>query len=445
MRESLYRILKGGFAGAALIVASAVSADVVGTGSVIFMHPDGASAASWAAARALLVGPDKDLEWDRIPQIALYRGHMKDSLTATSNGGATTHAYGVKVYSDAYGRTAADERGEEIVDAEGRSLSVARQAIAAGIRVGVVQTGTNTEPGTGCFLASVERRGDHEEIAAQLIESGADVILGGGERYFLPDGVQGAHGAGVRTDGRNLIQEARDSGYRVVRTRDELKRLPTGAERVLGLFASYHTFNALPEETLEAEGLPQYNPEAPSVAEMTQAAIDVLDRDGDRYFLIVEEEGTDNFGNRNNASGMFEAMRRADEAFGVARRHVAANPATLLITAADSDAGGMRLIGIPVETGEPIPEALPARDRNGAPIDGVNGTGSAPFVAKPDRFGQRLPFFVTWAANDDVSGGILVRAEGLNSGLVRGSMDNTEITDLIRLTLFGIQPTRRAE
>jgi alkaline phosphatase len=36
-----------------------------------------------------------------------------------------------------------------------------------------------------------------------------------------------------------------------------------------------------------------------------------------------------------------------------------------------------------------------------------------------------------------VSGGILVRAIGLNSDRVRGSLDNTEIATLIRLTLFG--------
>jgi len=32
---------------------------------------------------------------------------------------------------------------------------------------------------------------------------------------------------------------------------------------------------------------------------------------------------------------------------------------------------------------------------------------------------------------------VLVRAEGLNSHLVRGSFDNTDIARLMRLTLFG--------
>ena len=151
---------------ALLGVLPALAAAQPTTGNVIFIHPDGASSASWTAARALYVGPDNDLHWDRLPAIAVYRGHMGDSLTATSNGGATTHAFGVKVDSDAFGRTAGWKQGKEIVDAEGKSLSVALQAKRAGLALGLVQTGIASEPGTACFVTSVASRGQHDEIAA---------------------------------------------------------------------------------------------------------------------------------------------------------------------------------------------------------------------------------------------------------------------------------------
>jgi len=408
-----------------------------GTGSVIFLHPDGTSAPNWAVARAVYYGPDGELEWDKLPHMALYRGHMRDSLTATSNGGATTHAYGVKVASDAFGMTAGGDRAQPIVDRQGQSRSVALQAIRKGIPTGVVQSGTSTEPGTACFLTSVPARKMHEEIAAQLIASGAKVMLGGGEKYFLPKGTQGKHGQGVRTDGRNLIQEAQAKGYTVVRTRDELLNLPDDTDMVLGLFAEYHTFNDKPEEVLQERGLPLYNPGTPTVAEMTQVALRILGKGGQQFCLIVEEEATDNFGNNQNTPGMVEALGRADEAIGVCRAYIAKHPRTLLVTAADSDAGGMRMVGIPQLPGHTTPEKLPERDRAGGPIDGIAGTGTAPLVAAPDQFGQRLPFYISWANHDDVSGGILVKAEGLNSHLVRGSMDNTEIPKLMRLTLFG--------
>ena len=406
-------------------------------GSVIFIHPDGTSAATWSAARSLLVGPDGELHWDRLPQIALYREHMLDSLTATSNGGATTHAYGIKVASDAYGRTAGGDAGRDIVDTRGRSLSVAHQAMRVGLPVGIVQTGTSTEPGTGAFLASVDTRKNHAAIAVQLVESGADVLLGGGERYFLPRGEEGVHGPGERTDGRNLIEEARGRGYSVVRTREELRNLPRDTQRVLGLFAHEHTFNDQTEEELDEAGLPLYDPQAPSVAEMTSAALRVLDRKGRRFLLVVEEEGTDNFGNKNNAEGVFEAAVRADGAIGVARSYLRHRPRTLIMVAADSDAGGLRVTGLLVPEGESPPDSLPATDDNGAPMDGQGGTGGPPFIAAPDRNGRSMPFAVTWAARDDVSGGVLLRGEGLNAHLIRGSMDNTGIARLIRLTLFG--------
>jgi alkaline phosphatase len=227
-------------------------------------------------------------------------------------------------------------------------------------------------------------------------------------------------------------------GYTVVRTRGELLNLDPSVDKVLGLFAAYHTFNDESEEDLRAADLDMYDPDAPTVAEMTRVALDVLDRRGERFLLVVEEEGTDNFGNNNNASGVLEAARRADEAISFARDFVNRHDRnTLLLTTADSDAGGMRMIGIPLLPDVTTPDRLPTRDRNGAPMDGVDGTGTAPFLAAPDQFGRRLPFAVVWAANDDVSGGILVRAEGLNASMVAGSMDNTGIAKLIRRTLLG--------
>ena len=421
------------------ITAAAAAATTASTdrGSVIFIHPDGASAATWAAGRALFVGPDGDLQWDLLPHVAVYRGHMADSLTATSNGGATTHAFGVKVASDAYGRTVAGERGRDIVDERGRSRSVAAQAIRAGLGVGLVQTGISSEPGTGCFLAPADSRGDHEAIVARLIESGADVLLGAGERYFRPQDAAGVHGPGVRTDGRDLVAEARARGYAVVFTRQELLALPADTIRVLGLFAHGHTFNARPEEVLRAAGTPRWAPGAPTVAEMTDAALRILARGDRRFLLVVEEEATDNFGNVNNAAGVLEALGRADAAIGVARELLARRPDTLILTCADSDAGGLRMRGLTMPPGAEVPATLPERDPNGAPIDGVDGAGTAPFIAAPDRAGRRLPFLVSWAARDDVSGGVLVRAEGMMADRVRGSMDNTEVTGLMRQVLFG--------
>ncbi len=413
------------------------------TGSVVFIHPDGASAATWAAARNLLVGPDGDLHWDRLPHIAVYRGHMANNLTATSNGGATTHAYGVKVAADAfgtYGTDMGDRSLQQPKDADGQSLSVVHQALAANLPVGLVQSGVATEPGTAAFVASVPKRSQHDDIAQQLVESNVAVLLSGGERYFLPQGTDGVHGPGVRSDDLNLIERAQQLGYTVVYTREQLANLPDDTPKVLGLFATASTFNDRPEEILAALDLPLYDPDAPTLAEMTAAALRFLAAANDRFLLVVEEEGTDNFGNNNNAAGVLEACRRADETYGLLRQHLQTHPNTLILTAADSDGGGLRLIGERHDNGQPNRTSLPHHDNNGSPIDGLDGPGSTPFMAAPDRNGLSMPFRIQWAAQDDVTGGILVRAEGLNAHRVQGSMDNTEIAPLIRRTLFGPTP-----
>jgi alkaline phosphatase len=160
-------------------------------GSVIFLHPDGAGISHWQAARFYWAGPDAELNWDRLPEIAVYRGHMADSLSATSNGGGTTHAYGIKVGSGAFG-TDGKNPGRP-VSASGRPASLMHEALEAGLRTGLVNSGSVVEPGTACFVASVVGREDSAAIVDQLVESGVDVILGGGEEWFLPKGKSGRH------------------------------------------------------------------------------------------------------------------------------------------------------------------------------------------------------------------------------------------------------------
>jgi alkaline phosphatase len=405
------------------------------TGNVVFFHPDGSSISHWGALRLHTKGPDGTLAWDELPHMALYKGHMKDALAGTSHGGATVHAYGVKVAADSFGL----DRDQPITAASGKPASIMREAMAAGRAVGVVQTGHLAEPGSAAFLASSVARNDYAGIAEQVVRSGAQVILGGGEELLLPVGVAGRHGPGKRTDGLDLVAWAKASGYTVVYTREELRAVdPATTPKLLGLFAANDTYNDDTEEKNAAAGLPHYLPTAPTVAEMAAAALTILSRAPGGFFLVVEEEGVDNFGNMNNAAGALEALRRADEAVAVLHAHVKANPDTLLIMAADSDAGGMQVVGPgpgkAMVPGQPLPE----RSKNGAPADGVTGTASAPFMSAPDAKFQRWPFAVVWATENDVAGAILVRAAGRNAELVRGRVDNTDVYKIMYRTLFGV-------
>ena len=409
-------------------------------GSVIFIHPDGAGLPHWSLARARWVGPDGTLAWDTLPAIGIYRPHMRDSLAPSSHSGGTVHAYGVKVPQDSFGMD-----GAEVPQAaSGRRMSLMREAAGAGLAIGIVNSGHLAEPGTACFLASVPKRAMYAEIAAQLLEGRPNVVLGGGESLFLPKGAKGRHGAGVREDGRNLVDEAVRAGYRVVFTREELAAIPAETTHVLGLFAAASTYNDAPEETLAARGLPLYAPDAPTVAEMTAAALKVLSAQSHGFFLAVEEEGSDNFSNCHNAAGMLEAMRRADAVIAEAERFRATRPDTLVLVAADSCASGPQLVAAPekdgvIVRGKPLPTTLPG---DPAALDGVTGRNSVPFEAAPDRAGVVLPFAVAWVSRADGGESVAVRAAGLRSGELAGTLDNTDLYRVMRRVLLGEDHSR---
>lgn len=488
---------------AALLTSVAFAQEV---GNVIFLHPDGTGLNHWNAARMYWEGPDGLLEWDQLPEMAVYRGHMASRLTGTSHGGATVHAFGYKVYEDSFGKDGSPDGEARFINGlSGFAGSIMREAAQAGHPVGLVNDGDLPEPGTGVFLAEVDNRGNSTEIARQFFDGRPGfegeplpaVMLGGGERFFLPEGTPLCEAGNIapdcylhndavngrspaREDGRNLIQEAIDLGYEVIRTRDEFAALMAELEadesyapNVLGLFAADDIFNDEPEETLldlglidpnvpeDAKetnliiwgGMPDtftYNP--PTVAEMTEMALMILERRSEEvgmpFFLVAEAESTDNLPNNANTIGFLRATQRADDMIGVTRAFQADNANTLIITAADSDGGGPQVFSpaptdddgnVSVSGGNPT-GLLDVLDF-GFPLDGRYGRQTAPFIAEPDAFGNSHDFAIGYPGRNDVAGGIISRAQGLNADMLRttfaSQFDSTDVYRIMYATLFG--------
>ena len=418
-------------------VTTLLPAEEMEKGSVIFIHPDGTGLGHWNAARHLYAGPDGMLNWDRMERLGAYRAHQKNLLTSTSHSGATVHAYGKKVHFDSYGL----DRLQPLEAVSGKPLSIMEEAMAAGIRCGIVNSGHIGEPGTGVFLASSPKRGMVESIAADVLESGAEVIFCGGEIFLLPEGEVGVHGvAGTREDGRNLLEEAKKRGYKVIYTRKELLDLSSDTEKVIGIFAATNTYNDRPEADLEEAGLATYDPEAPTFDEMNKVALRILSHDpAKRFFLVAEEEGTDNFSNKMNAKGMLDAIGRADRGIGDAMALQETNPDRniLLLVGSDSDAGNPT-IWVPWNVNEDV--ELPRQSDSGAMIDGVDGTGGRAFLSKPDQYGNRYPFGIAWATKGDYPGSTVNKAHGYGSHLLGVSVDNTAPYRIMYSVLFGEAP-----
>lgn len=401
---------------------------------MIFLHPDGTGLGHWNAARALKAGPDGFLHWDQLDRLAAYRPHQKGWLSSTSHAGATVHAYGKKVHPDSYGM----DQKTPLKSASGFSGSIMQEAMKKGIRCGIVNSGHIAEPGTGVFLASSETRGDKTGIAKQIVESGADVIFCGGEIYLLPEGIKGTHGRnGVRTDGVDLLEEARALGYTVIFHRAELLNLPPDTEKVLGVFAAVNTYNDKNEKKLKEEGLLPYDPDAPTFEEMTRKAIEILSHDPKRrFFLMAEEEGTDNFSNAMNADGMLQATVRADEGIGAAMTFIDENPdaPTLLLVGSDSDAGHPS-VWAPWQADPEIP--LQPLTLSGSMLDGREGSASLPFLSAPDANGKRHAFGIAWGYSIDMPGSVVAKAHGYQSDRLKSTVDNTGLYQLMYQVLFG--------
>jgi alkaline phosphatase len=436
----------------------------------------------------------------------MYRGHANDAaltrggLTQSSNGGATVHAFGFKVQApESFGQ----DGTRPILSLSAYPGSIMREAANRGHPVGLVNDGDLPEPGTGVFLAEVGNRGQGSDILDQMLfgrpgmnDRAPVVLLGGGEGFALPStapqcapGViaddcflhrdQITGNGPERTDGRNIIQEAKAAGYVVIRTRGEfdalltqVKARPRYAPQVLGLFARDDIFNDVPEERLIAVGLvdrsispadkrgqlitygsprgtPGFNP--PTAAEMTELALLILERRsanrGKPFMLVAEVEGTDNFGNNNNAIGSLVALKHADDMIAVSRMFQARVRNTLILTAADGDAGNMTLVSAPpVDSNGNV--TLVNYNPNGvsaetvlAPVDGIEGRATRPFFAEPDDFGTVYPFAIAWMGTNDQYAQVISRAQGLNARLLQSQFaarfDNTDVYRMMYTTLFG--------
>jgi len=197
-----------------------------------------------------------------------------------------------------------------------------------GLATGLVTTSGITDATPAAFAAHVAHRSDEMSVAEQELKFGVDVLMGGRKQFFLPE-----VSAGKRKDGRNLLDEARATGYIVVGDAEELKEAQ-GA-KILGLFNMGNMAYEIDRATTME----------PSLAEMTAKTLAVLSRNPKGFFAMIEGGRIDHAAHRNDAPGTIRDTLAFDEAVGVALEFARKNPDTLLIVTADHETAGMALIG----------------------------------------------------------------------------------------------------
>ncbi len=224
---------------------------------------------------------------------------------------------GVKTYN---GAIAVDVNKQPVT-------TLLEEAEAKGLATGLVSTSTITHATPASFIAHQPSRNMYEEIAADFLKTDIDVFIGGGLDHFTK-----------RKDGRNLVNELKGKGYKVVTNANELANCNTAP--VAGLLAPMH--------------LGRVNERGDVLLDMTRTAIDILDNNKKGFFLMVEGSQIDWGGHANNTNYIVEEMLDFDKTIGEALKFAATNRETLIVITADHETGGMAITGGDMETGNVV-------------------------------------------------------------------------------------------
>lgn len=334
-----------------------------------------------------------------------------DGLVVDSACSATQLATGHPALAEVIGLDANGEVARTIVE----------RAEARGLSTGLVSDTRITHATPAAFAAHVSHRSMENEIAAQLLAAGVDVLLSGGARHFVSDAAQ-APGAPYsisprRTDGRDLLAEAEADGFVAAFDRASLAAA-SGSPRLLGLFGS----SALMDGPTWAATRDDVTRTEPTLAEMTQAALASLERNDNGFFLMVEGGQIDWAGHDNDAGRLLHELRKFDEAIGAVLAWAEGRDTTLVVVTADHETGGFGFS----YTGADLPMPVPA------PGAGFDGADYAPNF----NFGSPTQLDLLFAQNASL---------GSMAGALGASPTPEDVIDWVRDATGVALPRRDAE
>ncbi|NGZ90637.1 alkaline phosphatase [Psychroflexus maritimus] len=189
----------------------------------------------------------------------------------------------------------------------------------AGKKTGIVTSVPVTHATPAGFCTTSKSRNDQAGIALKYLSHGPNVILGGGQKYF---------DANSREDRRNLYSEFQSKSYGVAKNKSQFNQINQG--NLLGVF--------------DQEGLPysldlmhnkDLTAKVPTLAEMTQKAIDLMKNHQEGFVLQVEGGKVDWAAHANDAAALLYDQLAFDEAIEVAMNFAQSNEDTLVIVTTD--------------------------------------------------------------------------------------------------------------
>ncbi|MBQ7295565.1 MAG: alkaline phosphatase [Clostridia bacterium] len=196
-------------------------------------------------------------------------------------------------------------------------ITLAELAKANGKAAGVVTTDETSGATPSAFSAHVYDRKMEEEISADQLVSGLDLIWGGDSPSITAENTAA-------------------NGFTYIDSETKLNALTAGSR-------SFAQFNFDDLKYVKNEH------DTPTLEEMTKKAIEILSADEDGFFLMVEGACIDKFSHSNIMDGCTLSTVEFDKAVAAALDFAKADGETLVVVTADHETGGIKLNK---ETGE---------------------------------------------------------------------------------------------
>lgn len=306
--------------------------------NVILIIGDGMAAQTRNAARMVSRGLTEGkynslLEMDDMDQLCMVTTSGLNSLVTDSANSASAYATGHKTSNNAMGVYTFDPNDKE--QAAPKVENIVELAKGAGKATGLVTTAEITDATPAAMVSHVPSRYSYQEIVDQMLYNDSqrpDVIMGGGAQWFWPQSTVGSK----RTDETDAIAGFEELGYTFVGDGAELAAVDTeSADQLLGLFHNT-TMNVYIDREIEKneETLGSY-PNQPTLYDMTRTAIDILSKDEDGFFLMVEGASIDKQEHAMDWERAIWDTIEMDKAVGIAKDYADEHGDTLVIVVAD--------------------------------------------------------------------------------------------------------------
>lgn len=310
-------------AGSAVAMAAPITQNNPQVKNIIMMIPDGQSVTDTTLARWYKGGA---LAVDELA-CGLVRTYSSDAPIADSAPSGTAYATGFKSHTGFVGvlpdvNTMPGMPSLAEADKRKPVASILEAAQLLGKGTGIIATSEIMHATPADFSAHDPSRKNYDNLSEQEVYQDIDVVLGSGEYYLKPEG---------RKDGENLVNELKAMGYDYITTPDEMRN--STSSKLWGMFA--------PKDL--AYEMDRDKSKEPSLAEMTQKAIDTLSKNENGFFLLVEGSKVDWASHANDPIGVISDTLAYDDAVGVALDFAKNDGNTVVISVTDHGNGGMTI------------------------------------------------------------------------------------------------------